>query len=89
MIIFSKLNKEQEDLLVEMLKRRLKVIGWHIFDIRSISPSYCMHKILMEDGHKPTIKRQIRLNPNKQEVVKKEVVKLFNAGIIYPILDNS
>ena len=48
-----------------------------------------MHKILMEDGHKPTIERQRRLNLNMQEVVKKEVVKLLNAGIIYPISDSS
>ena len=38
----------------------------------------------MEDGHKTTIERQRRLNPNMQEVLK-----LLDAGIIYPILDNS
>ena len=43
----------------------------------------------MEDGFKPTIERQRRLNPNMQEVVKKEVVKLLDAGIIYPISDSS
>ena len=48
-----------------------------------------MHKILIEEGHKPTIERQRRLNPNMQEVVKKEVVKLLDAGIIYRISDSS
>ena len=48
-----------------------------------------MHKILMEDGYKPTIERQRRLNPNMQEVVKKEVVKLLDTGIINPILNSS
>ena len=89
MIISFKLNKEQEDFLIEMLRRRIKAISWQISDIRGISPSYCMHKILMQDGHKPTIERQRRLNLNIQEVVKKEVVKLLDAGIIYPILDSS
>ena len=88
-IISSKLSRKQEELLVDMLRRRIKAIGWQISDIRGISPSYCMHKILMEDGHKPTIERQRRLNPNMQEVVKKEVVKLLDAGIIYPISDSS
>ena len=88
-IISSKLSEEQEEVLVEVLKRRMKAIGWQISDIRGISPSYCMHKILMEEGHKPTIERQRRLNPNMQEVVKKEVVKLLDAGIIYPISDSS
>ena len=43
----------------------------------------------MEDGYKPTIKRQMRLNPNIQEAVKKQVVKLLDAGIIYLISDSS
>ena len=43
----------------------------------------------MEDEFKPTIERQRRLNPNMQEVVKKEVVKLLDAGIIYRISDSS
>ena len=48
-----------------------------------------MHKILMKEGHKTTIERQRRLNPNMHEVVKKEVLKLLDACIIYPILDSS
>ena len=83
MIISFKLNKEQEDFLIEMLRRRIKAISWQISDIRGLSPSYYMHKILMEDEHKPTIERQRRLNPNIQKVMKKEVVKLLDAGIIY------
>ena len=63
-IISSKLIQIQEEMLVKMLRKRVKPIGWQISDIRGISPSYCMHKILMEEGHKPTIERQRRLNPN-------------------------
>ena len=87
-IISSKLTQDQEELLVRMLKRRTRAIGWKISDIRGISPFYCMHKILMENGYKPTIKRQRKLNPNLKEVVKKEVVKLLNAEIIYLISDS-
>jgi len=47
-----------------------------------------MHCILMEDDHRPTIEHQRRLNPNMQEVVKKETLKLLKAGIIYPISDS-
>ena len=49
-IISSRLTLEKETLLVEMLRRRVKAIGWQNSDIRGISPSYCMHKILMEEG---------------------------------------
>ena len=47
-----------------------------------------MHKILMGDNYKPSIKHQCRLNPKMKEVVKAEVLKLLDAGMIYPILDS-
>jgi len=47
-----------------------------------------MHRILIKDDHKPTIEHQRWLNPNMQEVVKKEILKLFKAGIIY-LISNS
>src|SRR5262249_13346463 len=53
-----------------------------------INPSICMHRILLEDDSKLTSEHQRRLNPNMKEVVKKEVLKLLNAGIIYPISDS-
>ncbi|KAL5578124.1 hypothetical protein UlMin_019823 [Ulmus minor] len=43
----------------------------------------------MEETYKPLVQPQRRLNPSMQEVVKKEVVKLMDAGIIYPISDSS
>jgi len=48
-----------------------------------------MHKILLEEGHKPSREHQRRLNPNMKEVVKKEVIKWLDAGIIFPISDNN
>ena len=48
-----------------------------------------MHKILMNDEYKPTVEHQRRLNPIMKEVVKKEIIKWLDAGIIYPISDSS
>ncbi len=42
----------------------------------------------MEENSKRTIEHQRRLNPNMKEVVKKEILKLLDAGIIYPISDS-
>nr|KYP36361.1 hypothetical protein KK1_042523 [Cajanus cajan] len=47
-----------------------------------------MHRILLEDGAKLVRQPQRRLNPMILDVVKKEVTKLLQAGIIYPILDS-
>ncbi|GJZ47496.1 reverse transcriptase domain-containing protein [Tanacetum coccineum] len=58
-------------------------------DIKGIDSSFCTHKILMEDEFKPSVQSQRRVNPNIKEVVKKEVIKLIDARLIYPISDSS
>ncbi|KAL6508897.1 hypothetical protein OROHE_021456 [Orobanche hederae] len=87
-IISTKLSKDEEVELVMMLKRFKEAIGWTIADIKGISPSLCMHKILMEEDFNPSRQAQRRLNPPMMEVVKKEILKLLNAGMIYPISDS-
>ena len=47
-----------------------------------------MHRIFLDEGHRPSRQPQRCLNPNMQEVVKKEILKLLDAGIIYLILDS-
>ena len=88
-IISSSLNSVQEEKLLRLLREYKKALGWTIADIKGISPSICMHKILLEEGSKPTIEHQRRLNPIMKEVVKKEIIKWLDAGIIYPISDSS
>ncbi|GJX07394.1 hypothetical protein Tco_0195326 [Tanacetum coccineum] len=45
-------------------------------------------KRLVSDDVKPVIQRQRRLNQNMKKVVNKEIIKLLDAGIIYPIEDS-
>ncbi|KAH6767538.1 hypothetical protein C2S52_018521 [Perilla frutescens var. hirtella] len=52
-IIFAALEKEEEELLVALLKRNKQAIGWNLSDIKSISPTTCMHRIVLEEGAKP------------------------------------
>jgi len=88
-VISSSLKKIEEDQLVQILKRHKAVIGWHISDLKGISPSYCMHKINMEADYKPVRQPQRRLNPIMKEKVCKEVLKLLEACLIYPISDSA
>lgn len=60
-----------------------------LVDIRGISPSYCIHKIILEEGKDGSIERQHKLNPAMKEVVKKEIIKWLDVGVIYPIFDSS
>ena len=43
---------------------------------------------MLEDGYKPSVEAQRRLNHTMKEVIRKEVLKLLDARVIYPISDN-
>ena len=48
-----------------------------------------MHRIHLEENSKPSREAQRRLNPNMKEVVRTEIIKLLDVGVIYPISDSS
>lgn len=88
-ILSSCLINMQVDAILAVLPKWKKAIGWTLADIRGISPAFCMHKIILEDDAKPSLEHQRRLNESMQEVVKKEVIKWLDAGVVYPISDSS
>ncbi|XP_035837052.1 uncharacterized protein LOC118484986 [Helianthus annuus] len=53
-----------------------------------VLPSHLEYAFLGEGSEFPIIISSKRLNPNMQEVVKKEVLKLLDDGVIYPISDS-
>ncbi|XP_070046865.1 uncharacterized protein [Nicotiana tomentosiformis] len=87
-IIFADLTGTQEQKLVELLSKYKKSIGWSIADIQGISTAICMHKILLDENSKPVVQPQHKLNKNLEEVVHKEIIKLLEAGVIFPISDS-
>ena len=80
---------EQEEKLLTILKEHKSAMGWTVADIKGIPPHICQDKILLEKEFKPCVQPQRRLNPKMKEVVKKEIIKWLDAGIIYPISDSS
>ncbi|KAK1698479.1 hypothetical protein QYE76_015176 [Lolium multiflorum] len=87
-IISSKLTEFEEERLLEILKKHRGAIGYTLDDLKGISPSICQHAINMEDDAKPVVEPQRRLIPKMKEVVRNEVLRLLEAGIIYPIADS-
>ena len=87
-IIFSLLSCDQEEELIRVLSDHKGAIGWSVADLKGISSTIYMHRIHLEDDAKPVRQMQHRLNPHMKEVVQKEVVKLLDADIIYPISDS-
>jgi len=88
-IISNSLSPSEEEKFINVLKVNSGVIGWSIFDLKGISPSYCINRIFMEEDFKPVAQPQRRLNPVMKEEVRKEVLKLLDVGIIYPISDSA
>ena len=87
-IISARLSDVEEQRLLEILKKHKEFIAWSIEELKGISPSICMHKILLEETSRPSVEHQRRLNLVMKEVVRKEVLKLLNAGFIYAISDS-
>ena len=89
MIISTSLIEIEEDKLLRVLRDHKNALGWSLVDLKGIRPSMCMHRILLEDGHTPSVEAQRRLNPTMKEVVREEVLKWLDTGVIYLISDSA
>nr|GEU67417.1 reverse transcriptase domain-containing protein [Tanacetum cinerariifolium] len=87
-IIAKDLKNVKKEALIKVLKSHKRAIAWKISDIKGIDPRFCTHKILMEEDYKPAVQSQRRVNLKIYDVIKKEVIKLLNARMIYPISDS-
>ena len=89
MIISASLTELEEEKLLRVLRDHKNALGWSLADLKGICPSMCMQIILLEDGHKPSMEAQRRLNPTMKEVVRKEVLKWLDTEVIYPISNSA
>nr|GFA71018.1 hypothetical protein [Tanacetum cinerariifolium] len=87
-IISKELGSEEKSALIKVLKSHKRAIVWKLSDNQGINPEFCTHKILMEEDYKPAVQHQRCVNPKIHDVIKKEVEKLLDAGLIYPISDS-
>ncbi|GKE94691.1 hypothetical protein Tco_1579546, partial [Tanacetum coccineum] len=87
-IISKDLSQEEKTSLINVLKNQKQAITWKLSDIQGIDLEFCSHKILLEDDYEPSVQHQRRVTPKIHDVIKKEVEKLLDAGLIYPISDS-
>jgi hypothetical protein len=87
-IISSKLSGYEEERLLKVLRKHCAAMGYTLDDLKGISPTICQHAINLEPDAKPVVEHQHRLISKMKEVVRNEVIKLLEAGIIYPIADS-
>nr|GFA38492.1 reverse transcriptase domain-containing protein [Tanacetum cinerariifolium] len=84
-IIAKDLSPNEKTDLINVLKNRKKAITWKLMDIKGIDPEFCSHKILLKEDYSPKVQSQRKVNPKIHDGIKKEVEKLLDAGLIYPI----
>ena len=73
---------------MKVLKKHRAAIGYSLDVLKGISPTLCQQKTNMEPDAKPVVDHQRHLNPKMKEVIRTEILKLLEVGIIYPIADS-
>nr|GEU28839.1 reverse transcriptase domain-containing protein [Tanacetum cinerariifolium] len=73
-IIAKDLSVEEKTTLIMVLKSHKRAIAWKLSDIK--------------EDFEPAVQHQRRVNPKIYDVIKQEVLKLLDTGLIYPISDS-
>jgi hypothetical protein len=60
-IVCDELSPEENEKLLNLLKKHKKVIGYSINDLKGLSPAFCTRRIPMEYQCKPMVDHQRRL----------------------------
>jgi hypothetical protein len=84
-IISDKLSQEESLRLITVLEKHHAAFGYSLHDLKGISHILCTHLIPTDLEITPSREPQRRLNNTMRKVVKKEVLKLLDARIIYPV----
>ena len=71
--------------MLDVLSEHKEALSWTIADIEEISSSVVTHQIHLEESAKPLREPSRHLNSVLKEVVRAEIMKLLDAGIIYSI----
>ncbi|GJT33723.1 hypothetical protein Tco_0924142 [Tanacetum coccineum] len=84
-IIAKDLKDEEKAALIKVLKSHKRAIAWKLSDIKGVDPSFVLHKNPYERTTNQHSESQT-VNPKRPRRHKKEVEKLFDAGLLYPNL---
>jgi hypothetical protein len=83
MTISDKLFEYETIRLLTILEKHHSAFGYLLQDLKWISPALCTHRIPIDPSYTPSREPQCRLNNAMRDVIKKEVLKLLHARIIY------
>ncbi|GKB06477.1 reverse transcriptase domain-containing protein [Tanacetum coccineum] len=84
-IIAKDLSDDEKTALIKVLKSRKQAIAWKLSVQKVLTRICSQNSYGSYDNH---VQHQRRVNPKIHDVIKKEVEKLLDAGLIYPISDS-
>ena len=70
---------------IELFKEFKDVFAWGYKDLKSYDTNIIQHKIPLKENQKPFKQKPRRINPLLLPLVKAEIEKMHDAGIIIPI----
>jgi hypothetical protein len=85
-IVSDKLSNKETTKLIAILEKHRAVFDYSLQDLMGISPTLCTHRIPIDPASTPSREHQHTLKNAMREVVKKVILKILHAGIIYPAI---
>jgi hypothetical protein len=81
----SSLSREQRDKYVKLLKEFSDVFAWTYKDLRNYDTNIIEHNIPLKEETKPFRQKLRQINPMLLPIMEKEVKKILDAKIIFPL----
>jgi hypothetical protein len=77
--------KEEKTKFMDLFREFKDVFAWSYEDLHGFDPSIIQHTILIKEEAKLVRQKQRPINPMLEATIRKEVEKLLNAHIIFPV----
>ncbi|RDX91658.1 hypothetical protein CR513_26331, partial [Mucuna pruriens] len=80
--IGASLGSEEEDRLVDFLRRNMDVFAWATKDMLGIDPDFICHRLSVLWGARPVAQKRRKHGEEKRKAIKEEMSKLLAAGFV-------
>ena len=83
---FGKVNStEEKEAFLSLFQQFSDVFAWQYSDLKGFDPKLAQHTIEMEPIAKPVCQKKRPINPKLEPLMQKEVFRLIESKIIFPI----
>lgn len=76
------LNNAIKEELVNLLKSKIITFAWHPEEVTGVDPAIITYRLNIDSSVKPVQQKKRKIFPERQQVIKDEINKLLNAGLI-------